>query len=245
MVNKTRERRKVRPAKRRAATARRARRPRNASATREALLAAAAAEFERLGYAGARVEKIAAAARANKALIRYHFGGKQGLYNAVLREGLSAAAAELERSMAGTARQDSPVDRLERLIERFAGFYASTPDLALLITREQMDGARHLDRATLEALFAFFGTTRALLEEGIRSGSFRGLDPHHVHLALVGSLLFFRLTAPARVSYERRGLLRAKRTSPLEWSRHVEVVKSLLIHGLVLPKGEAGPGPKS
>ena len=58
--------------------------PRDAEATRRRLLEAAAAEFAELGIAGARVDRIAAAARTNKAQIYHYFGSKDGLFEAVL-----------------------------------------------------------------------------------------------------------------------------------------------------------------
>ena len=52
--------------------------------TRDRLLKAAAAEFAAHGIAGARVDRIARTARANKALIYHHFGNKDGLFSAVV-----------------------------------------------------------------------------------------------------------------------------------------------------------------
>src|SRR5262249_51780543 len=60
------------------------RRPRDAAATREALLAAGAELFAERGYDGVPVWNIARAAGVNKAMISYHFGGKRGLYRAIL-----------------------------------------------------------------------------------------------------------------------------------------------------------------
>ncbi|NHA68127.1 TetR/AcrR family transcriptional regulator [Phycicoccus flavus] len=59
-------------------------RRRDPERTRQALLAAALAEFAEKGLAGARVDVIAERAGVNKQLISYHFGGKQGLYDALL-----------------------------------------------------------------------------------------------------------------------------------------------------------------
>ena len=57
---------------------------RDAEATRQRLLEAAAAEFAEFGIAGARVDRIAVAARTNKAQIYHYFGSKDGLFGAVL-----------------------------------------------------------------------------------------------------------------------------------------------------------------
>ncbi len=57
--------------------------PRDAEATRRRLLEAATAEFAARGIAGARVDRIAAAASANKNLIYIYFGSKDKLFDAV------------------------------------------------------------------------------------------------------------------------------------------------------------------
>ena len=59
-------------------------RQRDAERTREALLDAALAEFGAKGLAGARTSEIAERAGVNKQLISYYFGGKDGLYKAIL-----------------------------------------------------------------------------------------------------------------------------------------------------------------
>jgi AcrR family transcriptional regulator len=57
---------------------------RDAEATRRRVLDAATAEFAARGIAGARVDRIAAAARSNKAQMYAYFGSKEGLFDAVL-----------------------------------------------------------------------------------------------------------------------------------------------------------------
>ncbi|GAA3719540.1 TetR family transcriptional regulator [Streptomyces tremellae] len=68
---------------------------RDSRITRAGILAAATEEFARHGIAGARVDRIAAAAGYNKNLIYVHFGGKDQLFDAVyeaaVREILEAA----------------------------------------------------------------------------------------------------------------------------------------------------------
>ncbi|SDS72887.1 TetR family transcriptional regulator [Microlunatus soli] len=57
---------------------------RDAEATRRRLLLAARDEFSHYGVAGARVDRIAAAARASKAQIYHYFGSKKALFDAVI-----------------------------------------------------------------------------------------------------------------------------------------------------------------
>ena len=56
---------------------------RDAEATRARILAAATTEFAAHGLAGGRVDRIAAAARANKAQLYAYFGNKDALFDTV------------------------------------------------------------------------------------------------------------------------------------------------------------------
>lgn len=67
----------------------------NAEVTKERILSAATAEFSACGIAGARVDRIAAAADCNKNLIYVYFHNKENLFNAVLGENLSRVYAEV------------------------------------------------------------------------------------------------------------------------------------------------------
>src|SRR5436190_455284 len=76
--------------------------PRPSRVSPDRILLAAAGEFATRGFAGARVDRIARLARVNKAMLYYHFGSKQGLYDALLRRTFSEAAARI-RAIAASA----------------------------------------------------------------------------------------------------------------------------------------------
>jgi AcrR family transcriptional regulator len=57
---------------------------RDSTATRKRILDAATAEFAQFGLAGARVDRIAERAEANKQLIYAYFGSKEKLFDGVL-----------------------------------------------------------------------------------------------------------------------------------------------------------------
>ncbi|GAX55339.1 TetR/AcrR family transcriptional regulator [Streptomyces olivochromogenes] len=66
--------------------------PRDSSATKARLLDAAFTEFAAYGIAGARVDRIAESAGANKRLIYAYFGNKEQLFDEVLRRAMTAGA---------------------------------------------------------------------------------------------------------------------------------------------------------
>lgn len=66
--------------------------PPDATETKRRLLDAAVAEFATHGLAGARVDRIAETAAANKRSIYMHFGTKEELFDKVVADGMSELA---------------------------------------------------------------------------------------------------------------------------------------------------------
>ena len=74
-------------------------RPRNASATKSRIMAAAKSEFAKNGLEGARIDVIAEKAQANKRMIYHYFNSKAELFRRVLEEAyadIRSAEQELE-----------------------------------------------------------------------------------------------------------------------------------------------------
>lgn len=69
--------------------------PPDATATKTRILNAAMGEFAQHGLAGARVDRIAASAAANKRSIYAHFGNKAELFDLVVARALADMASEV------------------------------------------------------------------------------------------------------------------------------------------------------
>jgi AcrR family transcriptional regulator len=102
---------------------------RDAEATRQRLIDAARAEFAEYGIAGARVDRIAANATANKAQIYHYFGSKDELFDAVWEA--------LVQQVTDEAPID--VDDLPGYAVRLADGYAEHPDITRLITWQRLE----------------------------------------------------------------------------------------------------------
>src|SRR5437868_3160735 len=74
--------------------------------SRRRLLEAAAAEFAALGFDGAKVDRIAARARVNKAMLYYHFTNKAALYREVLRDVFGSTADAVEAAASAGAADE-------------------------------------------------------------------------------------------------------------------------------------------
>jgi AcrR family transcriptional regulator len=116
--------------------------PRDSAATRQRLLHAAQDEFTAHGIAGARVDRIASAANANKAQIYHYFGDKDGLFNAVLESFTEAAV--------GAVPIDA--DALPGYAARLFDYHFDHPQLLRLVTWARLEGrttpSTHAQRTT-------------------------------------------------------------------------------------------------
>ncbi len=163
-------------------------RPRDAEATRAALLARAQREFADRGFDGARIDEIAAAAGINKRMIYAYFGDKEGLYRAVL-DGCLAQALELAREGAvppgATLR-----DRIEAVVRRFFDYLSEHPDFVRLLTWEAASSDRRGRKILLARLETGLEPLHAIVRQGVAEGAFRrDLDPRAFLLAVNALLL--------------------------------------------------------
>ncbi|MGW7514823.1 TetR family transcriptional regulator [Streptomyces sp. NPDC054796] len=102
---------------------------RDPEATKARIFAAATAEFAAYGIAGARIDRIAREARANKQLIYAYFGNKSELFALVLEHRLIELAADI------------PVDAEDPggWIDRLLDYHAAHPELARLMLWEGLE----------------------------------------------------------------------------------------------------------
>jgi TetR/AcrR family transcriptional regulator len=177
--------------------------PRDVRDSRERLFNAAAAEFAARGFAGASVDRIAALAGVNKAMIYYHFSSKAALYRAILGDMFHAVAA---RARAVATSDAAPEDKLRRFVEAIADEAEARPHFPPIWFREIAEGGAHLGAATLADITAVVQALMAILQQGARARRFRQVNPLLVHGGIVGPLLMFFASAPLRRRLARGGL---------------------------------------
>ena len=122
--------------------------------TRSRLLNAAARLFAERGFARVTVRDICQKARANVAAVNYHFGGKEGLYHAVMRTAIETMQATTEAAEA--AGRGLPADQRIRsyvsvFIERILGKGRETW-IHQLMLRELSDPTPALDMVAEDVL---------------------------------------------------------------------------------------------
>jgi TetR/AcrR family transcriptional regulator len=177
---------------------------RQPEASRNAILKAALAEFAQEGLAGARVDAIADAAGVNKALLYYYFRDKETLYGATLDRFFAPLHERVIRVC------DAPGTAGERFLsyarEHFDSI-AESPHYARIFMGELMSASRggstHLDRILTKYMLPIGQRVLGLLQEGVKSGEFRQVDPAQFVPTAIGSIVHYFLTAPVRQKFAR------------------------------------------
>lgn len=185
--------------------------PSRTDQTREALLAAGTELFAEAGYDGATVEAISRRARVNKALISYHFGGKDGLYQAILLEHFTEMPPLVQAILDSGG---SAADRLSRVVTLMRERIERRPTLPAMLLREVVAGGDRLGETALRFMAGMAAAVQRIVQDGVDSGEFRPVDPHQTYLSLIGGLVFFHGTTLFRSRlYERSTLVREPPTA--------------------------------
>ncbi|MGA7266432.1 MAG: TetR/AcrR family transcriptional regulator [Aestuariivirga sp.] len=166
-------------------------RTRDPEATRARILAAAKAEFARKGLGGARVDDIAARAKANKRMLYHYFGNKEDLFRITLEDAYAdfrAAEARLE------IEKDDPITAIKRLVSFTWKYYLDNPEFITLVNSENLHKARHIrnSKRMREMSRPFVGRMRDLLARGAAAGLFRAdLDPVQVNITIAATGYYY------------------------------------------------------
>jgi TetR/AcrR family transcriptional regulator len=189
--------------------------------SRRKLFDAAAREFAAHGFAGTSVDRIAAAARLNKAMIYYHFGSKAGLYGEILRDMFAAVGARVREVAAST---DDPTDQIRQFVAAIAVEAEARPHFPQIWFREIADRGVHLDQDTLREIGGVVTTLAGFVDAGVRRGEFHPVDPLLVHGGIVAPLLLFFASRPLRERIERTGIRGAAQYGRDEVVEHIQRV---------------------
>ncbi|UEA59191.1 TetR family transcriptional regulator [Gordonia otitidis] len=158
--------------------------------TRAELLAVATEVFAESGYSGARVDEIAERTRTTKRMIYYYFGGKEGLYLAVLDRayrGIRQAEQKLRVDHA------DPIEAIRRLAEVTFDHHIEHDDFIRLVSIENIHRGDFIRRLTDLPQLSRPATSLLdeILDDGRAAGLFRpDVSALDVHLVISSYCVF-------------------------------------------------------
>ncbi|MCX4918062.1 TetR family transcriptional regulator [Streptomyces sp. NPDC060011] len=166
---------------------------RDAARTRAEILDVATQEFSRAGFAGARVDEIAARTSTTKRMIYYYFGGKEQLFTAVLERAYTVIR-QAEQKL--DVEHLDPVAAIRRLAELTFDHHEAHPDFIRLVSIENIHEAEHIVASdelgsigspALDVIGRILATGRA---SGLFTADVDAVDLH----AMISSFCFFRVS---------------------------------------------------
>lgn len=161
-----------------------ARRSDDPARVREKILKQATEEFARIGFEGARVDRIAERCRVSKNMLYYYFQSKEGLFVAALElmyQTLREHQSDLE------VRSSDPVAALDQLVRHTFFAFKDNPSAIRLMNEENKHRGKYIRKSgRMRDLYnPLVETLGFILERGHKQKIFKAqLDPTIVYLTL-------------------------------------------------------------
>jgi AcrR family transcriptional regulator len=192
------------------------------SESRTVLLAAAAEQFAKYGPRGTRVQDIVKAAGVNERMIYHHFGSKDGLYAAVMREQRALLGEAWAPALVRAADMD-PYPGMRLVLGSLFDALRARPQMAALLVHE---GLADAPLALPEGVTGLPAPIRSLYERGQAEGAFRAEVPFETAYATAASALLAMTVLGSRLAAALSANLE---TDPGRFRDHVV---SLLLEGM-------------
>lgn len=194
------------------------------------ILDAALACFAEKGFAGTRMDDIAARAGITKGTIYLYFQSKEALFKALARQSIGTQIAQVGEMIAAST---APTAELLRLTLTGMGEFARTSDRVVLPRVLLAEAGNFPELAEFwrrEIIDRGTGLFEAIIRRGIGRGEVKPVDPVHVARLCVAPflILVFWRTVFARFD-----------TQPYDYQGLIQTHIDTLLHGLL--RHEAAP----
>src|SRR6202521_4134195 len=209
--------------------------PLTKNTTADRLLVAASELMIQRSSIEVSLSDIAQKSGVNAALVKYHFGNKDGLLLALLARDAATEVANLEYLL---AQPIAPTAKLKLHIGGIIRAYHQFPYMNRLIHyllhESTPEAADEVSKFFVAPLLGFH---RRLLAEGIKAGEFRNIDPVLFYTSLIGACdhLFFGRHAMSRAT----GIGPVTEEVCRQYIRHME---ALICGGMLTEKAAATSG---
>lgn len=156
-----------------------------AASKKERLIEATAYLIDREETVDVPLEAIVKLAGCNQALVKYHFGNKEGLLIALIERGSVRGVAQTRRLLETDL---PPVEKLRRHIRGMIEGHAANPYWTrltqYLMTSGSPEAREHVSTSFVRPMMDCHAE---LLRQGVDSGDFAPMNPVFFHLAIQGA----------------------------------------------------------
>ena len=199
---------------------------------RQRLMDAAIVEFSEKGFEGTSVLAIARRADVKQPLLNYHFGGKEGLWRAVVESTYTEAMASIDAMQVDEDTADA-LTKLRSALRVFAIINVLHPAAHSLVLREVAQAGPRLDWIIEHYMRPFHELLDALLAECQAEGRIKPY-PRAYASVLMTSLL----TSVQSSMHLIKRLYDVDPMSPEQAAQHTEQTIDLLLNGMLTDPGK-------
>jgi len=201
--------------------------------TEEKIMRAAVEEFAEHGFDGARIDRIAGRGKKNKAMIYYHYKGKQTLYEGVLT---MIVTGIYEKVQSLVPEGVSPEEKLETVIRGYAAYLSSIDRRYIrIMLREVGSGGKYFKKITVPKLIApAFALITGILEQGMREKQFSDMESVFVVIQSISMIVFYNMM---RLTMDGSDLYPVLFGEGKE-EQYIDTVVSVLKNGIMRDRGE-------
>jgi TetR/AcrR family transcriptional regulator len=186
------------------------------------ILAAAQQEFDRHGFDGARMQRIADRAGLPKANIHYYYRNKLALYRAVLGDVVSLWNEAFDRITV----DDDPAAALGRYIRAKMAYSQTHSAAARIFTQEILRGAPHLGDHLRGELRQWLAARADVIAEWSRAGRIDDVDPRHLIFLIWSATQHY-----ADYSAQIAALYGKKQLSPADYESAADSLVRIILKG--------------
>ena len=154
-------------------------------AARSRILVAALEVFSEAAFEGASTREIAERARVTQPLINYHFGTKEGLWEAAIGSLFDELNGMLTDSVYGLRGVDDATV-LKIIIREFVAFSAARPELHRIMTQECTVGGPRVEWVDNELVRPLYELTIGYIERLVEAGKLPAIPPIHIYYLIIG-----------------------------------------------------------
>ncbi|MFP5519483.1 MAG: TetR family transcriptional regulator [Bdellovibrionia bacterium] len=189
--------------------------------------------FAEKGFDGTTTRDIAAAASLNISLISYYFGGKEGLYKAILENFAGHVKADMNKLIESFDKEDLSLEKIRDVIgavvDRILDLRLTNPHIAQIMAREKLSGMPFSREIHEKMLFEVGEKLAGILKKGQRTGLVRkDLNPYFYMCLLSESVMGYILMHDCAQSLVERCYL-----IPKERSEFKKQVISIFTEGIL------------
>lgn len=189
----------------------------------EKIITAAEKLFGQRGYDAVSISDIAKKAGTSKSLIYHHFKDKDELYEQIVEKGIGKVVESISQVITSEL---PPEEKLKELIHTYLKCVIDNEALYRSLVRETANFASHSSRLVLSHSLRLIEEIRKIIQQGIRTGTFKKLDAEVAAFTLFGMMNSFVVLKAARLS----GIKTAKKQ--LELEKAADIITEIFIGGL-------------